>query len=99
MKKIIIITIMIYAVLNATAQQRSTKNNSSTQAATDNANKSLSNLASTTAINSNLLPGTDSAISLGNSSLNWRNLFMKGGIYINKALTLHATGIKNIFVG
>ena len=98
MKKIIIITMMTCAVLNATAQH-GIKNNITVQAAADNANKSLSNLASATAINSSLLPGTDSAISLGNSSMNWRNLFMKGGIYINQALTLHATGMKNIFVG
>ena len=96
MKKIIIITMMTCAVLNATAQH-GIKNNITVQAAADNANKSLSNLASATAINSSLLPGTDSAISLGNSSMNWRNLFMKGGIYINQALTLHATGMKNIF--
>lgn len=48
-----------------------------------NANQSLSNLISPTAINVSLLPGADNSISLGSSAKAWKNIYMKGDIYVN----------------
>ena len=46
------------------------------------ASNDLSNLDSTS-INQKLLPQTDNSLSLGSSDLNWKDLYLKGGIYVN----------------
>lgn len=47
------------------------------------ANETLSNLASPTAINQNLLPGSDNNKNLGSSGKSWKNLYLDGDIYID----------------
>ena len=47
------------------------------------ANTALSNLVSPTAINVNLLPGTDNLKSLGSASFRWKNLSIAGDASIN----------------
>lgn len=62
-------------------------------------NKSLSNLTAPTAVNQSLLPNTSNTIDLGSDLLAWRNIYASGRLYLNKQITLHATGTSNIFVG
>ena len=50
------------------------------------ANTSLSNLASATAINHSLTAGATNSLSLGTSSTGWRNLYLTNGIYLNGTL-------------
>src|SRR5215831_6019891 len=45
------------------------------------ANKSLSNLTSPTAVNQDLLPGSDSSLDLGGKKFNWKNLYLDGPIF------------------
>jgi hypothetical protein len=58
------------------------------------ANTALSNLV-TTAINTNLLPGTTGLRDLGSSSLGWRSLYLTGDAFIGGKLYL--TG--DVFIG
>lgn len=46
------------------------------------ANTSLSNLATPTAVNTHLLPGTNAARDLGSSSLNWRSIYFSDTIFL-----------------
>jgi hypothetical protein len=54
-------------------------------------NKFLSNLTAPTAVNVDLLPGTDNLISLGSPSSRWKNLTLAGDASIN-ALTIGVGG-------
>ncbi|HEY2727022.1 MAG TPA: tail fiber domain-containing protein, partial [Parafilimonas sp.] len=63
------------------------------------ANQSLSNLTSPTAVNQSLLPSTAHSKNLGSSSNQWQYLYLYGRIYINGALTMHAHGTQNFFAG
>ena len=47
------------------------------------ANKTLSNLAAPTAVNTNLLPGTDGTLNLGSPGKEWKNVYLKNFIYLN----------------
>jgi hypothetical protein len=62
------------------------------------ANTALSNLVSPTAINQDLLPGTDSIISLGATAKSWKNIYLKGIIYkgVNKFIN---TTRESTFIG
>lgn len=47
------------------------------------ANSTLSNLASPTAVNKALLPGSASAIDLGSATQTWRNIYLDGNLYLD----------------
>ena len=61
-------------------------------------NKSLSNLTAPTGLNVDLLPGADSSINLGSSSLNYRNIFFKGKLY-QGSIPIMYNDTMNTFVG
>ena len=61
------------------------------------ANTALSNLV-TTAINTNLLPGTTGLRDLGSSSLGWRSLYLTGDVFIGGTRFLSGTGA-NVILG
>jgi acetyltransferase-like isoleucine patch superfamily enzyme len=63
------------------------------------ANKSLSNLTSPTAVNKALLPGTDSTLSLGSGTLKWKSLYISNAVLLKNVLALYAPGTNNFFVG
>jgi trimeric autotransporter adhesin len=64
------------------------------------ANKTLSNLTAPTAINVDLLPGNDNAVSLGSSTKGWKNIYMDSALYMGgtKFLTGNAS-LNNTGVG
>lgn len=62
------------------------------------ANQSLSNLT-TTSVNKDLIPATDGTTDFGNKNFNWKNLYLKTGIYLKSKLSLQAPGTGNFFVG
>jgi hypothetical protein len=67
-----------------------------------NANRTLSNLSSPTAVNQSLIPGTNNTINLGSGGrggLNWNNLYLGHALYLDGDKTLHAPGKTNFFVG
>ena len=47
------------------------------------ANKSLSNLTSPTAINVDLLPGTNNKLNLGSPAKAWKNIYLTGALYLD----------------
>ncbi|HYV90544.1 MAG TPA: tail fiber domain-containing protein, partial [Chitinophagales bacterium] len=63
------------------------------------ANTSLSNLVTTTAINSTLLPNITGSLDLGSPSLGWRNQYLTGKLYIDGGVFLDNSGISNTWVG
>jgi hypothetical protein len=66
------------------------------------ANETLSNLISPTAVNQSLLPGTSNTINLGSGgrgALSWKNLYLGNALYLKGKITLHAPGTGNFFVG
>ena len=63
------------------------------------ANKTLSNLTSPTAVNQSLLPGTTNSINLGSTSLRWKNIHLGNALYLKGILSLHAPGTTNFFAG
>ncbi len=63
------------------------------------ANQSLSNLTSPTAINVSLQPGKDGKTDLGGKKFSWANVYLKTGIYINGKLNIQAPGTGNFFIG
>ncbi len=62
-------------------------------------NKSLSNLTSPTAINQHLLPDVTNSKDLGSNAKVWRDLYLSNYLYLNKNISLHASGSGNIFSG
>lgn len=46
-----------------------------------NANRALSNLTSPTAVNQNLVPGTNGTLDLGSPALGWRNGFFTNTLF------------------
>src|SRR5258708_40074166 len=64
-----------------------------------NANTSLSNLAATTKINTNLLPDSISSHNLGSAGRQWNNLYMKGSLFLNKQKFISTAGAENTFLG
>jgi len=63
------------------------------------ANKSLSNLAATTAVNVDFLPGTTGAKNLGSGILAWKDLYLSGAVYLNGLRFIHKSGSYCTFVG
>jgi hypothetical protein len=67
-----------------------------------NANRTLSNLISPTAINESLLPGMDNRMNLGSGGrggLSWKNLYLGNVLYLDGRIALHAPRNGNFFVG
>src|SRR6185436_2023625 len=62
------------------------------------ANQSLNNLTAPTAVNVDLLPGSNNSHDLGSSSLNWRNIYA-GSYYIGSSKVLELVGANNTFIG
>jgi hypothetical protein len=62
------------------------------------ANQKLSDLLAPTAVNQNLVPGNNN-LDLGNSTRQWKNLYLRDSLYLNGILTMHAPGINNFFIG
>ena len=62
--------------------------------ASNAANKTLSNLTTPTAINQSLLPGVDTSLDLGNDTMKWRNLTTSGTVKHSK---LKGTGFRSLF--
>lgn len=61
------------------------------------ANTSLSNLVSPTAVNVNLLPGNSK--NLGSASKSWKDLYLGGILYINGNKFLQSPGTDNTIIG
>lgn len=57
------------------------------------ANRSLNNLTTPTAVNVDLLPGTDNSISLGSALFSWKNLYADGVGYFSTTKVGNYTGI------
>src|ERR1043166_3758454 len=62
-------------------------------------NKSLSNLIAPTAVNVDLLPGSDNAMSIGSSTSSWKNIYFKGNIFFGGTRFISNAGIVNTIVG
>ncbi|HYV95068.1 MAG TPA: hypothetical protein VE978_25055 [Chitinophagales bacterium] len=71
-----------------------------TAVSTKGANKTLNNLTTPTAINADLIPDADNTRNLGGSAaLGWKDLFMKGKIYLGSTVFISNAGSNNVFVG
>lgn len=67
-----------------------------------NANQSLSNLNTVTAVNASLLPGNDSDINIGSVSKSWKDIYLDGSIYIGGSRFIAyntGTGLANTVLG
>jgi hypothetical protein len=65
-----------------------------------NANKSLSNLTAPTAVNLELLPGTDNSFNLGSSAFSWKDGYFDGDIYLDgNRFVSNANHLSNTLVG
>ncbi|MEO8149113.1 MAG: T9SS type A sorting domain-containing protein [Bacteroidia bacterium] len=63
------------------------------------ANTSLSNLAATTAVNQTLKPNVDGTIDLGNAALAWKDMYLKGGLYLNGTKMMSYKAGVNTIIG
>lgn len=61
--------------------------------------KSLSNLASPTAINQSLLPIINNAKDLGSITFSWKDIYLSNHLFMNGKLTIHSSGSSNFFAG
>jgi hypothetical protein len=64
-----------------------------------NANTNLSNLTSPTKVNVSLLPSKDSAVNLGSTNKSWKDLFIKGRIYLADTPTIYSINNSDFFAG
>jgi hypothetical protein len=67
-----------------------------------NANRTLSNLTSPTAVNQSLIPGTNNTINLGSGGrggINWKNLYLGNALYLDGEITIYAPHEGNFFAG
>ncbi len=65
-------------------------------ATAQNANTSLSNLVATS-INQTLQPNTNNSFSLGTQTLSWKNLYLRGSVFLNgKKMWQYKTGVNTI---
>ncbi len=71
----------------------------SKQSDAQDANTTLSNLTSPTKVNVHLLPSKDSLLNLGSDSKSWRNLFIKGKIYLADTPTIYSISNSDFFAG
>jgi hypothetical protein len=63
------------------------------------ANVTLSNLTSPTAVNVSLLPGTDNTRNLGSSSKSWKDIYLDGDIYVDGNRFTYLPTSTSTFVG
>ncbi|MEP6713023.1 MAG: tail fiber domain-containing protein, partial [Ferruginibacter sp.] len=63
------------------------------------ANKTLSNLTTPTAVNVDLLPDNTNAYDLGSKKKSWKNVYVKGGYYLNGDKFISNSGSYNTFIG
>ncbi len=70
-----------------------------TSVSPNSANNTLSNLASPTAVNDNLLPMTDSSVNLGSADSSWKSLYLKGKIYIGGVPNIYVVSSNDFFAG
>ncbi|HYK46980.1 MAG TPA: tail fiber domain-containing protein, partial [Parafilimonas sp.] len=70
-----------------------------TAVSSNGTNKSLSNLSAPTAVNVDLLPGSNNSIDLGSAGLNWRDVYVAGSYYIGSTKVLTLPGTNNTFIG
>ncbi|MCC6287586.1 MAG: hypothetical protein IT249_06850, partial [Chitinophagaceae bacterium] len=63
------------------------------------ANTSLSNLVSPTAINQGLTPATNNTLNLGSTAQNWKNIYIGTEYYLKNSRIIYAPGISNFFAG
>ncbi|MEP7128003.1 MAG: hypothetical protein ABI729_04005, partial [Chitinophagales bacterium] len=71
-----------------------------TQSSAQNANTTLSNLTSPTAVNLSLLPGTSATIDLGSASKTWRDAYLGGFLYLDGSKFLsNGAGSSSTMVG
>lgn len=68
-------------------------------AAFSQANQTLSNLTSPTAVNKDIIAGADGTLDLGSKNFSWRNLYLKTGIYLKGKLSFQSPGTGNLFAG
>src|SRR6266496_3529982 len=67
-----------------------------------NANRTLSNLVSPTAVNQSLIPGVNNTLNLGSGGrggLNWKNLYLGNALYLDGEIAMYAPHEGNFFVG
>ena len=57
-----------------------------------NANTTLSNLVSPTAVNQPLLPSGAGVLDLGSSAATWRNIYFSGGLFISSGRVFISSG-------
>jgi len=69
-----------------------------TAVAPKNANRTLSNLTSPTKINADLVPDSDNLRNIG-AALAWKDIFMKGKVYMGSTPFLSNGGLDNVFAG
>lgn len=63
------------------------------------ANTSLSNLVSPTAVNTTIRPATNNTIDLGTDAVGWRDIYSVNGYSIGNKKVFHLSGINNTFIG
>ncbi|MFT3750368.1 MAG: hypothetical protein QM768_18780 [Agriterribacter sp.] len=63
------------------------------------ANTSLSNLISPTAINQSLTPGVTNTQDLGSTAKNWKNIYVGTGYYLKNFRIIYTPGTSNFFAG
>jgi hypothetical protein len=70
-----------------------------TKALAQNANTTLSNLTAPVKINQSLLPNKTNSKDLGSSDSAWRNIFLRGALYLNGKKFINDLGAENTFIG
>ncbi|HYV93815.1 MAG TPA: tail fiber domain-containing protein [Chitinophagales bacterium] len=63
------------------------------------ANKNLNNLKTPTAVNVDMLPGTNNAVNLGSASTSWKDVYLDGDIYMDDTRVLSFPFQTNSFIG
>jgi hypothetical protein len=63
------------------------------------ANTTLSNLVSPTAVNQSLIPGNNNGRNLGSAAKSWRSIYLDSIVYLRDVKFMHSTGTQNAFVG
>ncbi|HEX5150936.1 MAG TPA: tail fiber domain-containing protein [Parafilimonas sp.] len=63
------------------------------------ANTTLSNLVSPTAVNQSLIPNNNNGRDLGSAGKSWRSLYIDSNVYLRDVRFIHNTGKQNAFAG
>ena len=73
----------------------------STAASGGGVNSALSNLTAATAVNVDLLPGTDNAINFGSTTNQWKDIYTGGSLFIGGYKIIDGSGVLlgNTFIG